>query len=489
MSVSLSNVVRVSVLGPSKGLSRINTSALAIITDEVPIGSRFDSKVYLNSIGVAKDFGVNSKTYGLVNTIFSQRANVITGGGYVVVIPRIQSAAAAPAVLVANGPVDLNSLAAEDYVIRGGIDGGPATDFTIGKIDRSDVETVEDSLNTQEIKDAGIVFTVSGEMTNATVKVSTISTGANSRVVIGPAQIDGSDLSGALNLKGEGTGADAGVERIKECLLRTMSSESFIAVVYTSKLTGVELLELGSLVQGSDMIQIVGSNLESDLEDYTAIKNNGYTKTRCLFYSTSSTDALTFAAGYASTLLSMNFDASNSALTMNLKDFIGLEADPKVDDSMLDKTRKAGVDVLASIGVPKIFSTGGNQFADQVFTRLAVKIDMQIAGINFLAQTNTKIPQTEEGMDGLKGAYRRVLDRFVAAGVFAPGSWTDSTTFGTSPEDHRRNIEETGYFIYSSPVALQDADRRKDRIAPIIQIGIKEAGAIHSSDVIILVDV
>ncbi len=247
MSVSLSNVVRVSVLGPSKGLSRVNTSALAVVTHEVPVGSVFESKIYLNSIGVAKDFGANSETYKLANTVFSQRSNVITGGGYVVVIPRKQSAAAAPAVLVAKGPVDLNSLSAEDYVIRGWIDGSSATDFTIGKIDRSDVETVEDSLNTQEIKDAGIVFTVSGEMNSATVKVSTISTGANSRVDIDPAQIDGSDLSGALTLEGEGTGADAGVERIKECLLRTMSSVPFVAVVYTSKLTSIELLELGSV--------------------------------------------------------------------------------------------------------------------------------------------------------------------------------------------------------------------------------------------------
>jgi hypothetical protein len=79
------------------------------------------------------------------------------------------------------------------------------------------------------------------------------------------------------------------------------------------------------------------------------------------------------------------------------------------------------------------------------------------------------------------------METFVSAGVFAPGTWNSSTTFGT-PEDTIRNVEERGYFIYSLPISQQSQAVRETRVAPLIQIAAKEAGAIHSSDVTVLVE-
>jgi hypothetical protein len=122
-----------------------------------------------------------------------------------------------------------------------------------------------------------------------------------------------------------------------------------------------------------------------------------------------------------------------------------------------------------------------------VYTRLAFKLRLQVAGFNYLAKTNTKIPQTEPGMTGLKNAYRNVCGQFVTNGVFAPGAWNDPTTFGT-PEDHIRNIEEIGYFIYAQPISQQSQTDRELRIAPSIYIAAKDSGAIHSSDVVVYVE-
>ena len=47
------------------------------------------------------------------------------------------------------------------------------------------------------------------------------------------------------------------------------------------------------------------------------------------------------------------------------------------------------------------------------------------------------------------------------------------------------NILNVGYYIYSAPVNLQNTADRVARKAPLVQIAIKEAGAIHSTGLVI----
>lgn len=488
MSLDLSNVVRVSISGPERGLANVNTSALAIITDEAPIPNDFDvSRTYLNPDGVAQDFGTSSETYRLALAIFNQKLNILTGGGFLVVIPRLQSAPAQPAVIIGTGAVNLLSLTATDYNLNAAVDAIPAADILVGPIDTTSLATAEASLNSTAITAAGLVFVLSGELSAAIITLSTISTGVTSLITIGAAGT-GTDIAVPLGLEGGATGADTGVERAKDTILRTKGSVNYFGIVYNEKFSDAVLTELAATVQSLDKFQAVGSNLPADnAVVFTTIKDSGYTKTRCMLYSVSENDALDFAAGYMSRLMSIDFNATNTALTMHLKDFVGLVADPGVAQTVLDDAKKAGVDVLADIGIPKIFISGANLFSDQLYTRLALQVDLQIAGFNYLATTTTKIPQTAAGMDGLKGAYRSVMKRYVGVGVFAPGIWNGSTRFG-SPADHDRNIEEFGFFIFSLPIAQQAQSERDARVAPLVQIAAKEAGAIHSSDVVILVE-
>jgi len=488
MALDISNVVRVSISGPERGLANINTSALAIITDEVPIPGDFGvSRTYLNPDGVAADFGSNSETYRLSLAVFNQKINILTGGGFLVVIPRLQTAEAAAAVILSSGPVNLTSLTADDYYLNVAIDGGAASDLLIGELDLTDLSTVEASLNSTAILAAGLEFILSGELASAVITLQTIETGATKSITIGSAGT-GTDIATVLNLSGSATGAATGVERAKDTILRTKGSANYFGIVYNVKFSDVILEELAATVQSCDKFQAVGSNLVADIAGiFTDIKDAGYTKTRCLLYTASENDSLDFAAGYMSRLMSINFNATGTALTMHLKDFVGLVADPGITQTYLDACKVAGVDIIADFGIPKIFISGANQFSDQVYTRLALKVDLQVTGFNYLATTTTKIPQTEQGMDGLKGAYRAVMKRYVGVGVFAPGTWNGSTRFG-NPADHDRNIEEFGFFIYSLPVAQQSQAVRESRVAPVCQIAAKEAGAIHSSNVVVLIE-
>lgn len=487
--LDISNVVRVTLLSALRGLADANTSALALIVDEQPIRAGFgEAGTYRSAAAVAQDFGSASDAAALAEAVFSQSPNVLTGNGYLTVIPRLADADAQPAVVLSSGPVDLTALTADDYALEAKVDGAATANLEIGELELSSLETAEASLNSTAVAAAGLVFKLSGDLSAATIRLETDSAGASSAIEIG-VSATGTDIAGLLNIAGAvATGAATGAERVKDAILRTLGL-GYFGIILNEVLTGAELLEVARMIQSMDKMLFVGSDdadAYATAGDFLGIKNAGLTHTRCLFYSKSEADALLFAAGYAGRALSVNFDGSRTAHTMHLKEIAGLVAD-NLTQSQLDAIGRAGVDCYADFGVPKVFTSGGNQYFDQVYTRLAFKLRLQVAGFNYLAQTGTKIPQTEEGLSGLKGAYRKVCERFVENGTFSPGEWTDSTTFG-DPETHRRNIEGFGFYVYAGAIAQQSATQRAARIAPPIYIAAKDSGAIHSSDVLVYVE-
>jgi hypothetical protein len=493
MSLSIANVIRVSILSALRGLANVNTSALALITDEEPLSGTYGNYgIYLDPTGVATDFGSTSETYRLANIVFAQNPNILTGKGYLVIIPRDQSAAAQPATILSQTNVNLTQLSATDYFLRATLDDGASTDYTIGDIDTTNLESILTSLNSTAITAAGLIFTISGEITSAQITLSSIATGASKNITIGlPSTADsGTDINTILDFPTavKVNGADGGLETVKDCILRTYASINYFGVILNVKLTDALLTETALLIQALDKMLFVGSNLTADITGvFKDIKDAGYTHTRCTLYIASQSDALDFAAGYASRGLSVNFDGANTVSTMHLKEITGVTADESLTQTLLNSAITNGVDVYVDFGVPKIFTSGANSYFDAIYINLALKLRLQTAGFNYLAQTNTKIPQTEEGMNGLKGAYRKVLALFVTNGAFAPGAWNSSTTFG-NPEDHIRNISEFGYFIYSIPIAQQAQSEREIRVAPLVQIAAKSSGAIHSSDVVAYIE-
>lgn len=489
-SLDISNVIVVTLLSALGGLSDVNTSILALITSEVPISSSYGTYgIYKNPNGVASDFGSSSVTYRLAVDVFSQNPNIISGGGYLVVIPRLASAAAQPAVVLSSAAVDLTTLTATDYKIKAAISGAAAAEISIGDIDTSSLAAAQTTLNSTAITAAGLKFVLSGSLTSAYVTLETIATGATSAIVLS-ATSTGTDISPLLNISlASSTGAAAGVERVKDAVLRTYGSIPYFGIILDSLPVSADLTELAATVQTMDKLLIVASSTVGDIAGmFITMVGKGYTHTRMLYYSVSADNALDFAAGYAGRGLSIKISGSNTAHTMHLKTITGLDADSGMTQTILTAAMNAGVDTYPDIGgAACVFISGVNLFFDQIYTRLAFKLRLQIAGFNYLAQTNTKIPQTEQGMSGLKGAYRKICQMFVTNGTFAPGTWNSPTTFG-DPDDHVKNIAAAGYYIYSDPIASQSQAERETRVAPGIYIAAKDAGSIHSSDVTVYVE-
>jgi len=491
MALSLANWIRISLLAAMRGLADVNTSALALFTDEVPIPSDFGVfRVYLSPDGVAQDFGTNSVTYRLATKVFMQAANILTGGGFLIVIPRLQNAPASKATIVAAS-INLNALPDGGGTLRVILNGDDAdpVDIDFTRFDKSNLEALEESLNTAAAE-AGIVFTLFGDIGSAELRISTAEAGAAVSLEIAEPAM-GTNIAPLLGIAGRSAaGTAVGLESLKDAILRTSVSVPYFGIISTAAFddnSEAVLEDIADTVQSMSRIFFAASAAGSLIPGaFKDIKDMGLSHTRCLFYSRSEDGALDFMAGYASRALSCNFAGTLTAFTMHGKDIVGLKAD-EISQTVLQACQNNGVDVYPDFGIPKVFTSGANMFYDQVYNRLAITLRIQIAIFNYLATAGTKIPQVESGMDGLKGEVRKILAMFVVNGVLAPGEWTSPVVYGI-PEDHHRNIKAFGYYIYSIPLAQQAQADRKRRVAPLMQVAAKEAGAIHSGDLTIYVE-
>lgn len=226
---------------------------------------------------------------------------------------------------------------------------------------------------------------------------------------------------------------------------------------------------------------------------FSTVQNN--TNTKCLYYSYGSNateqaqNARIFAAAYLSKAMSVNYNGSNTTLTMNLKDLAGVHADTNISETILSQCASAGADCFPSIeGLAKVISNSqGGLYFDQVLNQIWFVNTIQRNVFNVLATTRTKIAQTDANLEIITKTIRQVCNQAVTNGYLAPGTWNSSDTFGDY-DDFFRNIEEFGFYIYHQPVAEQSQTDRQARKAPVYQIAGKEAGAVHSSSILIYIE-
>jgi hypothetical protein len=95
-----------------------------------------------------------------------------------------------------------------------------------------------------------------------------------------------------------------------------------------------------------------------------------------------------------------------------------------------------------------------------------------------------KIAQTNPGVHVLVATIEGALAQGVNNGLIAPGIW-NAPGFG---QLNTGDLLAKGYYTYAQSVDDQNAADRSARKAPLIQVAVKLAGAIHSADVLINVN-
>lgn len=485
----ITNIIRVTVQGTPSGIDEKNVNSLALFTTETPVSSLNDYEIALSQQQVVELYGTSSTTAAMATAIFSQSPNILTGNGRLVIIP-LQSAVSAT-----SGDFETASLASNIASIIAVTDGDlkvtiDGTDYDLTGLDfssASDIDGIATIL--QKRLTEGIVTATSTQITITSKKV-----GASADVAV--AQLSGgsgTDLSGAGYFNTAGgtatSGADGSGETIAEAITRTEGQVGYVGVITNLEMNDTVFEALSDTIQAKDMILLHHFSSTADIAGIaTTVQQATNTQTRCLLYTESPAEANLMKAAYAGRAFSVNFSGSNTSQTLNLKSLSTITPDSGVSQTNYVNADTAGIDLYVSYeGVQSIYSTGGNLYFDQVYSRLALKFALEAAGFNFLRQTNTKVPQTEAGMDGLKNAYAQVFERFVRAQYIGTGLAWNGSTFG-DPEALIRNVEEKGYYIYSLPIAQQAQSERENRQAPLVQCAIKEAGAIHTSNVIVNVE-
>lgn len=284
------------------------------------------------------------------------------------------------------------------------------------------------------------------------------------------------------------------LETTEAAIIRTIGLVYYFGILIDEEMANISatFVTLAAYVESIDKMFFYCSSSTADFQsggiEYN-VQQAGQRQVRCLYYNDGTAiDTPCYAAGYASRALSTNFSGVNTTQTMHLKQLANFVPDPTMTQTLLDQAVAAGVDTYVSIaGVPSVFTSGQNSFFDEVYNEFWIKFALETAGFNYLRETSTKIPQTEAGVEGLKNEYRKVCQQGVANGFMAPGAWTSPDVFG-DPASLIRCIAGIGYYVWSLPIAEQLTVDRDARKAPLIQIAIKTAGAVQSSNVIVNVN-
>jgi hypothetical protein len=452
------NIINVSVSEAPVGLSDYKVNNIAYFTNETPVvglEAYGDYGVYVSPAAVAEDFGSGSEAYKAANAIFAQNPNMSAGGGVLIIFPMLTLAAGAVSSASLHTAGSGYSVGDVLTVVQSG---GSLCTLTVTSVD------TDGEILAFEITTAGSGYSVADDL----------------ETTVSPSGGTGC----TVNILAVGSGAETLLQAITRCKA-LVYFVGILSNAYPS--SDGDRLALAAAVQAlPDKMLALPSNDSADITGvFTDIKDASDSHTRCLYYGGTAQEARLFAAAAFGRGMGVNFDGSRTTNTLHMKPLATITPDDTVNQTLLTALETAGVDAYVNVaGISMYWSNGENRYFDEVFNLIWFVSQLKVNGFNALRELSTKIPQTEPGMVSLKAAYRLACEQAIRNGMIAPGAWTSAEWFGNQ-EDMYSNIEERGYYIYSLPVNLQSSSDRADRKAPVVQIGIKLAGALHSSEVMV----
>lgn len=348
------------------------------------------------------------------------------------------------------------------------------------------------------ILDAGITgATVVWDAVNGRFKVTSSTTGDTSSVSFANAPPSGVDVSTLFRLKAADDGylvggADAETAAEAVQAIANISSDWYGLYIASSVAPDTAAyLAVAAFIEGSGLSRIFGITTQStavldsaqDTDIASQLKALGYKRT-FIQYSSNSPYASASIFGRAFTV---NFDGSNTTLTIKFKQEPGVVAENITASqaaALTDKNCNVFVKYNNDTNIIQQGVMVNGYFFDEVHGTDWLQNAVQTAVYNLLYTSTTKIPQTDSGINVINTTITKVLSQAVVNGLVAPGQW-NAGGFGAL---NQFDFLETGYYVYAPPVASQLQADREARKAPVIQVAIKLAGAVHFVDVIINVN-
>lgn len=487
--IPVSYTTSVNMSAAPRGLSNRVVANVGLFSNEEASFSD-EYRAYLSPGAVAEDFGSDSVTYAMANALFSQSPNLTSGRGTLYVIPYVATNGTSGYAKTADLSDNIDNFKSiSNGQLKLVIDG---VAHTFSKLNFQGISTLQDIANVILSKLPDCFIEVEEEtieeVTTQKLKLTSKRFGYASAVeIVAIENPSGVDLSSSSYLIKDELVTVAGSNAVDQESL----SEAFARVaekVYFGQILDTCFRDNASVIQNATNLASSERNyfeVTSSLENIDvlgiALLQGGFKRAKLVAYGQKPIKAKAAIAGALSRALATNYAGSDTCLTMNLKELATISPDDCLNLTYVNKAKAAGVDVYANQGGLSVYfsNKGAGGYVDDMTGSQAFANDLQVAAYNYIRQVGTKVAQTEVGMTGVKNALAKVCRQYVINGFLGKGLvWNGAEKFG-NVEDFDRNIFEQAFYIYSLPVAQQSQADREDRIAPLIQLAGKSAGAIH----------
>jgi hypothetical protein len=318
-------------------------------------------------------------------------------------------------------------------------------------------------------------------------------TGPTSSVSFASAPLTGGDLSAQMYLTAslaERTAVGLAAETPVACLARVDGRGWYAATFAASRpLTDPEHLANAAYIEGAEMhLYGLTSNASNVLDPVSTADLASQLSLAEYFRTVGQWSAQTpFAiSSFFGRAFTTNFEGSNTTITMKFK------IQPGVTPEVLSATQASTIEAKR-FNVYVLYENGaaiteqgvvsGRAWFDEIHGTDWLANRVQTDLFNILYQS-PKIPQTNPGVQILVAGTEGALSQGVINGLMAPGRW-NAPGFGTlSYGDYMGK----GWYTWANSVDDQPQAEREARIAPLIQVAIKLAGAVHHADVLINVN-
>lgn len=493
-NASITNVINVALIPEGQQAERDNMNVIAVLTSEkgvITSAERFRS--YRDSAAVEADWGTASVVTQYAMTVFGTKPNAINFGGSLIVglhRATTETVPATAATLVSKQLVEATIVSQLQTIADGSfnvsVDGAPII------VTGLDFSSVIDMAGIVAKLQAAITGTVVSQ-TNGYITVTSSTTGATSTLTAMTVGATGTFIGDLLGMSaGSGSRLTQGAATVTlpiETKVQSISALKSLVNIkgacFTDLVADAEVPTLAawskanqvlvySVFSGSTYLVVAPSN------PVWAVRLAGQTSFRCLY---SKAGNRMLAATYMARAHTVNFNAENSAITMNLKE-LSVTAET-YSQTEIDSAKRVGLDLYTTIkDTPVVLTSGANDYVDNVYNIIAFIDAVQTDMFNVMKGTGTKIAQTTRGVNQLVSQGEKTTRGFVRAGVFAPGAWSSTDSFGNI-DTFNRNIEQFGFYWLGGLLKDQAQSDRQARKSPVLQAAVKNAGAIHSVDIII----
>ena len=479
-TLPVSRVVNVAVeMSPTAAALR-NFGSCLILGDSDIIDTDERIRLYSSISDIATDFGISSREYLAAQAFFSQSPQPTQ-----VYIGRWAKSATAGRLrgrTLSSAEQDISLFTAiTTGTLSLTIDGASKS---MASIDLS-AETNLNGVASQISSALGV--SGSCAWTGERFVITSATTGTSSTV----ATTDTGTLSSLMGFSGSATSvAGVAAESLASAITALLDYNTWYMVCVAPDASDDSIVEAAGLIEAASPSRMIGFTTQNSTEiDSTASstlgsrqKGLGYNRTILVY----SSDSPVAAASVFGRMATINFEGSNTTLTLKFKQLPGVTAE-NLRSSQAEALKSHNVNAFCAYqndtSILQEGITSGGWFIDEThgLDWLQNRVETDLWNLLY---TSKKVGQDESGATAIVSCVNKSLEQGVTNGLIAPGVW-NGDAFGALESG---DTLSTGYYVYIQPFDEQSQSDREARKAPPIQIAVKLKGAVHFINVTITVN-